>query len=129
MEYNHRINSRNELKELLIHSKIITFKDNKPFQLPKNILQKKIKNDIELKNSYFQYVSEFRTEDEAIYCLLHNDDFEDHKCPVCNNICKFDKHIKKYLKTCGNKKCISFFCNSDEMQTKPLLSFNSAAES
>lgn len=58
-----------------------------------------------LKTLFDSYVNEFRNKEEALYCLLHNDDIDNYYCPVCNDKCSFDPNKKRYGKTCGSKKC------------------------
>ena len=64
--------------------------------------------DLILYIQYCQYISEFKTEEEAIYCLLHHDDYTNHSCPICGNPCTFYNNGRKhyeYRNTCGNKEC------------------------
>ena len=81
----------------------------------------KIDNNYELQEKWNLYVSEFRSKEEAIYCIIHLDDYENHKCPVCNNISDFCiNHRKFYTKTCGNSKCIGALANSDSAKQKAI---------
>lgn len=56
----------------------------------------------ELSNIYYNYTKQFRTEKEAIYCLIHHIEPENiPRCPMCGKLSKF---IGKYYNiTCG--KC------------------------
>ena len=104
-----RIQLRDELFEELINLKIL-YKIGKYYSFHSHTeFINKINNNIELKEKYKLYISQFRTENEAIYCIRYHDDFENHRCLECNNICIFYYNKKyrrsKYLCTCGNKIC------------------------
>lgn len=101
-----RINLRNELFEKLKDFHII-YESNKSYRFTskKNFIEKI--NNFNLREKYDLYINQFRSENEALYCLLHLDDFENHKCPICNEICEFyyNKQHKEYRNTCGSKTC------------------------
>ena len=97
---------RNELFEKLKDFHIV-YESNKSYRFTskKNFIEKI--NNFNLREKYDLYINQFRSENEALYCLLHLDDFENHKCPICNEICEFyyNKHHKEYRNTCGSKTC------------------------
>ena len=80
-----------------------------------------LNNNIELSEKYNLYVQQFRSEEEALYCLDRQDDYSNHLCPVCNkNVCSFyynKKHIK-YNKTCDNNECYKKMIRTPEIQRK-----------
>ena len=105
-----RIALRDELFENF-KSNLIIYSCNDSYRF---FSKKKFITDIE-KNSliekYNLYVEQFRTEDEAIYCLLHNDDISNHICPICNTNIKLfysnkNSKRKEYRETCGSDICI-----------------------
>lgn len=74
---------------------------------------KYLNKDINLYNIYNNYISEFRTEKEAIYCLKHNISHADIPlCPICGKLVKFVG--KYYNKTCG-------YCNYNDWCEKKNL--------
>ena len=103
MTYKKRNKLRDELYEKFKNVGII---DKNNHFLRVNI--KKIDKNLDLKEKWNKYNLEFRSEEEAIYCILHKDDFENHRCPICNNISQFYIKPRKntYRQTCGKKECI-----------------------
>ena len=101
-----RIQLRDDINEYLTNKKIIITHKNgtQTIHRRKNFI-KELNNNDELKEKYNLYVQQFRSEEEAIYCIIHRDDFENHKCRICENICQFYLHNKKYNKTCGKDEC------------------------
>lgn len=55
---------------------------------------------MKLSKTYYNYTKQFRTEKEAMYCLLHHIEPEDvPRCPMCGKLSKF---VGKYYNiTCG----------------------------
>ena len=56
--------------------------------------------NMKLSKIYYDYTKQFRTEKEAMYCLLHHIEPEDvPRCPMCGKLSKF---VGKYYNiTCG----------------------------
>ena len=56
--------------------------------------------NMKLSKTYYNYTKQFRTEKEAMYCLLHHIEPEDvPRCPMCGKLSKF---VGKYYNiTCG----------------------------
>ena len=111
-----RILLRNDLFDLFNRLNIILCNKTNTVQL----LRKKLNEELQINQMLFRkynlYVSQFRSEEEAIYCLTHHDDNTNHICPICNKICGFinNKRKKQYQKTCGDKKCITATNSSEE---------------
>ena len=105
-----RINLRDQLIKEFLYYSVVRF--------TKQSVRKVINIDLEIKMLYDTYVSEFRLEEEALYCLRHKDDFTNHKCMICHKIANFHKYIGKksttyhYGKTCNDVKCIQAFAHS-----------------
>ena len=119
METIERIKLRDELFEKLKEiNAIYLFKGYYRYNSYKIFITKINKNL--LNDKYNTYIKEFRSEEEAIYCILHQDDFENHRCSICNNICDFYLNTipHKYNKTCKNKNCIKELINSKESVQK-----------
>ena len=113
MIYEERIKLRDELYKEFRSIGIIGSKDNRFIKV--NI---KRLNDV-LKDKWNRYTLEFRSIDEAIYCITHNDDYTNHICPICNKYSTFqDVKPKRYKVTCGDMKCISKILHSDSSNTK-----------
>ena len=56
--------------------------------------------NMKLSKIYYNYTKQFRTEKEAMYCLLHHIEPEDvPRCPMCDKLAKFTG--KYYNMTCG----------------------------
>ena len=102
-----RIQLRDEIFEEFKSLKLIILLNN--FNNNQYRIWNKNKIDLfindELKIKYELFLNQYRTEEEALYCLTHFDDFENHICPVCSNICKFYNKKHGYRDTCGNKDC------------------------
>ena len=100
-----RIALRDELFEEFKDLSIIYFQKTY-YKFNKNaILLNSFKNNIELKEKYNLYIQQFRTEEEALYCIIHKDDISNHLCSICNELCKFYNKKRGYRDTCGNKNC------------------------
>ena len=121
-----RIQLRDELldnfKELSLISKT---KSKSTYKLVStDRLLSTLDNDEELDNKYKLYTDQFRTDSEALYCILHLDDITNHSCPICGNLCSFYKHeysygtTSRYGKTCENKECVYKLVNSDSANQK-----------
>ena len=113
-----RIKFRDELFIQLLFNNVIKLQQD-AYVLYKSKLSKVLSNNNDLNNKYKIYINEFRFEEEAVYCLTHSDDFTNHICPVCGNLCEFSfGHPKQYRKTCGNMQCIEKRANSKEAKQK-----------
>ena len=63
--------------------------------------EKYLLNNDKLSNIYYNYTKKFRTEKEAVYCLLHHIDINDiPRCPICGKLSKFTGSY--YNTTCGS---------------------------
>ena len=80
------------------------------YRMSRNNLNRAFKYDSNLLSLYNIYISEFRSEEEALYCLRYKDDISNHICPTCGHISEFYTNLKRnhyeYRKTCNNKDCI-----------------------
>ena len=73
----------------------------------------------ELQLQYLKYISEFRSEEEALYCMFHHDDFINYICPVCQNDYRVFYNMNNgYRKTCSNKECRKKLINTNEAKQK-----------
>lgn len=118
-----RIKLRDELFEELKKLKIISFNKKDGYMIhgtKKITLHQLLNNNSEFKSLYDSYVNQFRSEEEALYCLIHNDDFENHKCIICGKQCLFyaNRKHKKYRMTCGSKTCTEKIANSESAKNK-----------
>ena len=104
LDITQRIQLRDEIFEEFKKLKIFRFSKEK-YNIMNKSLVKEFQINFKLKEKYELYIKQFRSENEARYCLIHIDDFENHKCPICNNICKFYNIRHGYRNTCGNKEC------------------------
>ena len=104
MDTMQRIQLRDELFEEFKSLKIFRISNGK-YSIKKDCLSYELKNNIQLKEKYNFYVSQFRTEKEAKYCLIHQDDISNHLCPICGELCKFYNMRHGYRNTCTNKEC------------------------
>ena len=119
-----RLKLRNELIDEFLELHIIREYQNM-YQKNGNHVQGLISNctllDSDLKQKYLSYVNEFRTELEAIYCILHITDFTDHICPICKSnlaIFRSKKPNIRYATTCGGKDCLNKQIHTDEAKKK-----------
>ena len=75
----------------------------------KTSIVNQLKDNLEVQKNYLTFIQQYRSEDEAIYCLVHRDDPEEHLCPICSNVCSFyvdkKKYKYRYQKTCNNPEC------------------------
>ena len=115
-----RIQLRNTLFTILKDKNVIVLnkKINTYFIHRQEKLIVTLLNNSNINKLYNTYINEFRSEEEAIYCLLHYDDYTNHVCPICNNICEFYSNRKRshyeYRNTCCNQECLSAINNSKE---------------
>ena len=115
-----RIQLRDELFTILKDKNVIVLnkKINTYFIHRQEKLIVTLLNNSDINKLYNTYINEFRSEEEAIYCLLHYDDYTNHICPICNDICEFYSNRKRshyeYRNTCCNQECLSAINNSDE---------------
>ena len=88
----------------------------------KRNLTRILKNISMLQPIYNLYISEFRSEDEALYCLRYKDDYTNHICPICGNISEFYINIKysryHYIKTCGSNECYDKLIHNEDTRKK-----------
>ena len=104
-----RIIIRNEIfsfflnKNIIIITKLKDGSESLRYYIRKDI--NRILNEKENEyflNLYKQYLAEFRTEDEELYCIIHKDDISNHICPICKkNFCIFNIEANRYRKTCS----------------------------
>ena len=116
-----RIQLRDELLQILLSSSIV------PKPITKNNFVKLYNTNPTLETKLNTYIAEFLSEEEALYCLRHQDDYENHKCLVCGNLCAFCKYKSKkstnykYPKvccdTCQKKRCHSKQANQKRINT------------
>ena len=102
-----RINLRDELFEKFYNVKVIYIYKEDINRMYKSVLLRYLNKKLDIKEKYYTYVSEFRSEEEAKYCLLHKDDFTNHICPICGNICRFYNMHHGYRSNCEDKKCVN----------------------
>ena len=86
------------------------FKDRAIFRsnhISKSKLKQALVGDDSFTDMYTSYVSQFRSEKEALYCIRHHDDISNHLCPICNSPTSFytSSRIQKYRDTCGSQEC------------------------
>lgn len=114
LSYEERIQLRDELIDSLLNLSITNITITK--------IAKYFDKDSILKSKYNLYVSEFRSEEEALYCLRHRDDYENHKCVICKKYVTFYKYkgksvTYKYPKVCS-KTYQGKQCNSKQSKQK-----------
>ena len=86
--------------------------------IPKSFKKLILNNNSILQQKYNGYVNEFKTEEEALYCLKCKTDYSEHICPICGNLSKFYNRRIGYCKSCCNKECLKEFVNTQEVQNK-----------
>lgn len=87
------------------------------------LLKRKMASNLKDKiflEKYNVYIEQFRSEEEALYCLSHLDDISKHICPVCGNFCNFYIAQLKYRITCNNKQCNNELCHSEIARKKTI---------
>ena len=118
MNVNERIQLRDILFNILLDNKCI-IKRKSIYILYKKHLNILLKDNIIIKELYKVYINEFRSKEEAVFNLLHHDDYTNHMCPICKtNICLFYNINYVYTKTCGSESCIKARIGSDEAKQK-----------
>ena len=120
---NERITLRDKLINRFIELKILTFslKYNSYIYTNKRKIKDKIKNDEETFHLYNVYISQFRSEEEALYCLRCKDDISNHICPICKNEAEFytdGYNCNKYRITCNDVNCRESLANSESANKK-----------
>ena len=117
-----RIALRDELLEVIRTLSFVYMSNKNTYVINKNKLEDYLSKNLEFQQKHNLYISQFRSKEEATYCLIHNDDFINHICPICGNICKFYNINRGYRETCADKKCrdrlISKIVSSDESNNK-----------
>ena len=107
MTIEERINIRDFLINRLKELKGISFTTKNWYRIISiDLFKNVINNNKDILEKYNLYIKEFRSEEEAIYCLLHITDISEHICPMCNTnpIIFYDKK-HGYRNTCGSKEC------------------------
>ena len=123
MTVEERISLRDELFIEFIKLKIIVFspKHKGYMYTNKRIIKEKIAKESDVIIQYNKYVSEFRSENEALYCLRCQDDYTNHLCPICGNFAEFYSdgyNCNKYRVTCNQVKCHESLANSETANKK-----------
>ena len=122
-----RVNLRDKLFNKLLQLKVIIKWGNKEniYKITRRYnLTNALKNDSKLSTLYNLYVSEFRSEEEALHCLVHQDDYTNHICPICGNLCKFYMRKKRktvkyrYIQSCNKKECVQKVAHTPEATEK-----------
>ena len=120
METDERILLRDKLFEELLNNKIIGYRKNTEsyvfYSMDK--LKELLNSNDDLRYEYWWYAHEFRTEDEALYCLIRKDDYANHICSYCNTKIKIFYHPKGYRNTCGDKECNRKSHDTEESKQK-----------
>lgn len=117
-----RIKIRDKLF-VILKSRSLIFWSNKfgkyVFPPIKTKFQRELNLDSNLSEQYNLYISQFRSENEALYCLTHNDDFSNHMCLFCNSrLCEFYEKKLIYKKTCNGKECIQGMIHSEKARKR-----------
>ena len=122
MTKDERIKLRDDIFEEFVSKRYIRkvkekYSYNGRYDINKELLKVENKNLLEKYNSY---VNEFRSKEEARYCLSHKDDYTNHLCPICNNLSKYfsDNRVHRYRDSCGNIECIEKLINNDTSKEK-----------
>lgn len=107
MELRERIKLRDEILELLKKYSIITLTNRGWYRI---INRKRfddiVSNNEDIKDKYIKYISDFRTNEEGVWNLLHISDYSKYICPYCNDGIKvFYDCEHGYRNTCGSKEC------------------------
>ena len=120
MDTDERIQLRDELINNFMNLQIIRPYRNR-FRIDSfNRFNNVIKVVDDLYQKFELYVSQFRSKEEALYCIRYKDDSSNHLCPICNNVNMFLNKFPqyKYQKTCGSKECRKAIMNSDITKQK-----------
>lgn len=81
-------------------------------------LEREISSNIKLKKLYDLYIEQFRTKEEAQYCLLHSTDISEYLCPICNNPRKFYNFAHGYRDSCKSEQCMKILLSTEESKKK-----------
>ena len=132
MLLNERIQLRDYLFNLFKKYKVIvkgspnknstSSENSNTYQIFENHLINFLNLNPNIKIYYNMYVQEFRSEQEALYCIKHRDDYENHRCPICNELKYFyinhKRHRYQYQKTCKKNECVQARAHSEEADAK-----------
>ena len=114
-----RINLRNELTNLFLNEIVICKLSNGHYKIVSDkSLRIFLNKNINAAIKYNTYISEFRTEEEALYCITHIDDYINHICPICKEYSQFYNIGHGYRITCGKNKCKQAFAHSEKADKK-----------
>ena len=114
-----RINLRDRLIKVFLNEIVVCNLPNGHYKIvsSKSFNSFLNKNTV-IANEYNLYISEFRSQDEALYCLTHIDDYTNHICPICKEYSQFYNMGHGYRITCGKNKCKQVFAHSEEADKK-----------
>lgn len=116
LNFDQRIHLRNNVFNRLVALSGITKMKNGTYKITRHArFDDALSSDDNLCADYKLYLQQFDSDDEALYCLLHQDDKENHKCKICG---KQTKYKFGYNITCGDKACIDQTVSSEEVVTK-----------
>lgn len=109
-----------KLKIIFLNNKKISYKILKHGN---NRIINLLNSNIDLQQKYITYINEFRSETEALYCIIHQDDFTNHICTICKtNLCNFYINKKRshyqYKQSCCNKECRDKLIYTDSAKKK-----------
>ena len=115
-----RIALRDELIKVFNENHIISFMQSKGWYILNRISlrDKFLENNKYIKDKYNKYISEFRSEDEGFWNLVHVTDMTEHVCPICGNTSYFRNKTHGYKMCCENKECYSKLVHSEEVRAK-----------
>ena len=117
-----RIKLRDELFNILKDKTIISISTRWKrdiFPSNRSKLKRELENNKDFYKKYNLYVKEFKSDNEAQYCITHEDDYTNHFCPICKtNLCEFYIDKTHYKKTCNNHKCIQDMIHTKEARSK-----------
>ena len=115
---------RDKILYLFQLHKIMFIRNNKPYIIINDKFTSTIDSNIELKELYNLYISEYSSIDEALYCLRNSDDKDNHICPICKNNSLYNISKYRYGLTCGSINCIESIANSKEAKEKAKATSN-----
>lgn len=119
LTFNERINLRDELTKVFLNEIIVCKLSNNHYKIVSaKSLKAFLNKNIDILNKYNLYISEFRFEEEALYCITHIDDYTNHICPICKEYAQFYNMGHGYRLTCGKNKCKQAFAHSEEADKK-----------
>ena len=114
------IDERVKLRDALIvqfMNRGIIYSSEGHYHMQLRTIHKVLKGDLILNSLYERYVSDFRTEEEALYCLKYTSDTSEHVCSICGRLNTF-YNTRGYRNTCGSVDCIEKVANSKEAKAK-----------